>query len=134
MSEPDEKLWRRSKFRGEGWVSTEDDPTVEAIGTFWKIKRVPPDPGYFEDDAVGLNRPPQWIITLYRGEQERQMTFVLPMCADSYLPDNTARYQTTINDGLAKELGILQTYLPENASTPMLAVRPRAPGEWKAEE
>jgi hypothetical protein len=131
MSEPDDKLWRRSKFRGEGWVSAQDDPYVEASGTFWKIKRAPPDPGYFDDDP---SRPPHWIITLYRGEQERQVTLILPMCPDSYLPDPTARYNVNLNEGLAKELGILQTYLPENASTPFLSLRPRAPGEWKAEE
>lgn len=125
MSEPDDKLWRRSKFRGEGWVSTEDDPSVEASGTFWRIKRTAPG---------DLGAPPHWVITLYRGEQEIQLRLTLPMKDDSYEPDPAGLYGATFNPGLAKELGILQTYLPENACTPILALRPRAPGEWKAEE
>lgn len=122
MSDPSDKFWRRSKFQGEGWISTEDDPQGEATGSLWTIQRMPAE----LDEYGAMVRDAHWIISLYRGEQERQITIDAPMKRGAFYPDIAT---ITITDGLAKELGMMRTALGEDAGTGHLQVTPRGPGE-----
>ena len=127
MSMPDDKLWRRSKFKGEGWISTQDDPKGAAAGAFWVIEREPAEFDEFHE----LITDAAWVIRLYRAEQEQQLSMTLPMAHDSFMPSGWMKFQ--LNDGLAKELGVMRTALDETGDTGHLELTPRRPGESEPE-